>query len=105
MYAFPRSFDRGPIEAMRIERTRDTRTDYFRDHLIAAPLMLGVVCGRAVCKDLFPRSFDRGPIEAWRPAGDQIGKTLFPRSFDRGPIEALSSISYRLRALIISAII
>src|SRR5579875_3856333 len=105
MYAFPRSFDRGPIEAMRIERTRDTRTDYFRDHLIAAPLKRAWKKGYISQDQHFRDHLIAAPLKLGVLCGKAVCKDLFPRSFDRGPIEALSSISYRLRALIISAII
>ena len=64
MHTYPRSHDRGPIEALR-----------------------GLVPRlRAVC---YPRSHDRGPIEA----GDERkshakASASYPRSHDRGPIEA-----------------
>ena len=63
MIPFPRSIDRGPIEAPKGR--------------------IGVRHARA-----FPRSIDRGPIEAGdaRLRVEPIGQ--FPRSIDRGPIEA-----------------
>src|SRR5579875_3250034 len=60
---FPRSFDRGPIEA----------------HLLSIS---------TVTAPPFPRSFDRGPIEATCLPRRCPSPSSFPRSFDRGPIEA-----------------
>jgi len=62
---FPRSIDRGPIEASREEAQREYAA-------------------------LFPRSIDRGPIEALLGPGDRLPALEFPRSIDRGPIEAKS---------------
>jgi len=60
---FPRSIDRGPIEATVVAFCN---------------------CGGAV----FPRSIDRGPIEALFNATHVKYDVGFPRSIDRGPIEA-----------------
>ncbi len=63
---FPRSHDRGPIEAPR----------------------LGVF--NTASNFSFPRSHDRGPIEAIHYVGGCVCIFgFFPRSHDRGPIEAL----------------
>ena len=60
---FPRSRDRGPIEAPLV-RIYFFFVGYFRDHVIAAPLK-PVLSGFAMAgAALFPRSRDRGPIEA-----------------------------------------
>ncbi len=61
---FPRSHERGPIEAV-------CPPSWLREW------------------DSFPRSHERGPIEArgWRDAGDRR-QGRFPRSHERGPIEA-----------------
>ena len=65
--AFPRSIDRGLIEAPR--------------RPFASP-------SRAICP--FPRSIDRGLIEAVASAdcAQYFGLRTFPRSIDRGLIEA-----------------
>src|SRR5437016_4597621 len=61
---FPRSIDRGPIEAC-----KPTPASW--------PLLS------------FPRSIDRGPIEARQGVrACRCWRALFPRSIDRGPIEA-----------------
>ncbi len=62
---FPRSYDRGPIEADDVD--------------------LAVPHGRR-----FPRSYDRGPIEATYALSMTYASVTFPRSYDRGPIEASS---------------
>ena len=90
---FPRSADRGPIEARVASRCRSIRLRDFRDQLIAAPLKHACATRHACGAARFPRSADRGPIEArWRHAL-QRRHPLFPRSADRGPIEALRRAS------------
>ena len=64
---FPRSFERGPIEA-------DLIYSYIL-HIL-----------------LFPRSFERGPIEASPDLVNRTHAEQFPRSFERGPIEASMQI-------------
>ena len=61
---FPRSYDRGLIEA----------------------LFLRVLLGLMKC--LFPRSYDRGLIEARSTIPPFLRISVFPRSYDRGLIEA-----------------
>ena len=60
---FPRSNERGPIEALGSSTVKEA---YHR----------------------FPRSNERGPIEAGGHSMLLHGLTLFPRSNERGPIEA-----------------
>src|SRR5215471_12707220 len=60
---FPRSIDRGPIEASR-PHTRRCTCRPFRDPLIAAPLKLARRRILPWPNPTFPRSIDRGPIEA-----------------------------------------
>ena len=70
-YRYPRSHDRGPIEA------RSWRLSGFSDTWLA-----------------YPRSHDRGPIEAGMLRGGlNVEGEAYPRSHDRGPIEA---ITYRV---------
>ena len=61
---FPRSHERGPIEA------------YL--HLLNFALIF-----------FFPRSHERGPIEARDFVSDELPDSSFPRSHERGPIEAV----------------
>ncbi len=63
--AFPRSHDRGRIEALR-------------------------ACRFAPPSPSFPRSHDRGRIEASTAPARPLGQCGFPRSHDRGRIEATS---------------
>src|SRR5579875_810992 len=87
--AFPRSPDRGPIEAGVVGGWPEGQPLDFRDHQIAAPLKHCALTLKRKMDVIFPRSPDRGPIEAlsvcawcWSCAA------AFPRSPDRGPIEA-----------------
>src|SRR5579875_719098 len=61
---FPRSFERGPIEAKKPLVCVSWRSSYFRAHLSAAPLKLLHSLHFAPLYLEFPRSFERGPIEA-----------------------------------------
>ncbi len=87
---FPRSNERGLIEAVRPMRRRTLGPTTFRAQMIAAslkPITYRAGVGRV--NQHFPRSIDRGLIEA-----SLRGRTLdrarldFPRSIDRGLIEA-----------------
>ena len=62
---FPRSRERGPIEAASDPSSATIRSASFRAHVSAAPLKR-VVAGHYVVVDsaVFPRSRERGPIEA-----------------------------------------
>ncbi len=62
--SYPRSHDRGPVEA---SKTGRPRLPEFQD---------------------YPRSHDRGPIEASCVLNFGTAFTGYPRSHDRGPIEA-----------------
>ena len=64
MRKFPRSHERGPIEARPHEKKLRGRSRRF------------------------PRSHERGPIEAQWLVGGLYRVELFPRSHERGPIEA-----------------
>ncbi len=115
---FPRSKDRGPIEACRCgfcvicggcgfrgrkiaaplkpkKRGRDAwNRTRFRGRKIAAPLKPLPSAAVFAVNWQFPRSKDRGPIEA---TDDRIIARIvskFPRSEDRGPIEALIDCGY-----------
>src|SRR5437016_3739669 len=83
---FPRSDDRGLIEALRWTLAPDSAT-YFRDQMIAASLKPHTLPS-IIRIPSFPRSDDRGLIEARRPWQDQKWGCSFPRSDDRGLIEA-----------------
>ncbi len=64
---FPRSHDRGPIEAMFGKDFPCSDPTAFRGHMTAAPLKRGRGRrGRSGGLGRFPRSHDRGPIEARR---------------------------------------
>ena len=71
---FPRSIERGSIEAL-LQLAEEGQ------------LLSG-----------FPRSIERGSIEALRPKRSQPGRKKFPRSIERGSIEAI--IGNRKRRLI-----
>jgi len=66
--AFPRSDDRGHIEACRHAFSFECGL-HFRDQMIAAPLKPAAWNPPAQQKLAFPRSDDRGPIEARSPRG------------------------------------
>ena len=84
---FPRSHERGPIEA--IPTQPPFRSFYtFRVHTNAAPLKPILRLGVLTLRQPFPRSHERGPIEASRCSGAFRLATFFPRSHERGPIEA-----------------
>ena len=83
LWTFPRSIDRGLIEAPVPRTVPDSR-------------------------DAFPRSIDRGLIEAWMPWWPSSRSPSFPRSIDRGLIEAEGSqvtlkVGYRFRDQLIAA--
>ena len=107
---FPRSSERGPIEAFSAS-PRPSCLRAFRVHPNAAPLKPFGAAGLPVSFGRFPRSSERGPIEAdYRvPPPDQADAfrvhpnaaplkpdeledgedaVIFPRSSERGPIEA-----------------
>ncbi len=94
---FPRSTDRGPIEAFAIRVPVFPADDNFRGQLTAAPLKLMV----AAASGVFTATNFRGQLTAaplkQRPVvlGDKpLWK--FPRSTDRGPIEAIGIGCWRL---------
>ena len=74
---FPRSVDRGLIEADEIPALKKCHTCPFRDLLIAASLkhVPGVVKVRR--NPIFPRSVDRGLIEASEPQETETGRSPF----------------------------
>ena len=93
---FPRSSERGPIEALGILTMLSTVGNYFRAHLSAAPLKLAnQIAGRRNVTG-FPRSSERGPIEARESSCPlaHLAHGGFPRSSERGPIEA-QTMRYR----------
>ncbi len=62
---FPRSIERGPIEALIPGQRATAKIQNFRARLSAAPLKLsGLGAGRRLHSSGFPRSIERGPIEA-----------------------------------------
>ncbi len=85
--AFPRSIDRGSIEAPDRQGTWIV-VSTFRDQLIAAPLKRLLVEPMGTDHRRFPRSIDRGSIEASGQATLAELLHRFPRSIDRGSIEA-----------------
>src|SRR5579875_1985865 len=62
--AFPRSPDRGPIEAGGVGGWPEGQPLDFRDHQIAAPLKHCALTLKRKMDVIFPRSPDRGPIDA-----------------------------------------
>jgi len=68
---FPRSIERGPVEASDIAAI---------EKRIAA----------------FPRSIERGPVEAEKIKEKTTNKLTFPRSIERGPVEA-TNYFFRLK--------
>ena len=61
--SFPRSHERGPIEAY-ARRWGLRREFYFRAHMSAAPLKQAASRSWRISLRPFPRSHERGPIEA-----------------------------------------
>src|SRR5579883_521721 len=119
--AFPRSSERGPIEAA-IPRNLSIHSCHFRAHPSAAPLKPISKPFTFSATKTFPRSSERGPIEASRKDGPREGKDFhfrahpsaaplklqrihfsqhsrfrFPRSSERGPIEARERMEYSPR--------
>ncbi len=88
---YPRSHDRGPIEAQRRRSRLPARKATIRGHMTAAPLKLSSSLMVKVGSIFYPRSHDRGPIEA-RPRLHWMlwWRRIYPRSHDRGPIEAVA---------------
>ena len=88
---YPRSHDRGPIEASRPASTPDNEPNYPRSH-DRGPIEAARRCQREGFQNLegSPRSHDRGPIEANCRAWACRCLVTYPRSHDRGPIEAPS---------------
>jgi len=129
MVRFPRSRERGPIEAMYIGLMSNPDATGFRAHVSAAPLKQLVFVQLQQVAAWFPRSRERGPIEA-RPLNyltssrssgfrahvsaaplkhalarqPPVRPAAFPRSRERGPIEASLSRSYFHRAQVVSAL-
>ena len=64
-HSFPRSRERGPVEAPSRDAPRDQFVR-FRAHVSAAPLKLGSKRLSYHSSCLFPRSRERGPVEAAR---------------------------------------
>src|SRR5437868_3229618 len=66
--SFPRSYDRGLIEAIWPIKGADWAATHFRDHMIAASLKHPKPRLPRPAFSAFPRSYDRGLIEAavWR---------------------------------------
>src|SRR5271157_430471 len=62
---FPRSRERGPIEAGRGLRGGARDRAHFRAHVSAAPLKQLKFQRLELGLRIFPRSRERGPIEAW----------------------------------------
>ena len=86
---FPRSFERGSIEAivipMKLVKLQSKFPRSFERGSIEATILHDV--GHKTCST-FPRSFERGSIEARRTRTYPNRCALFPRSFERGSIEA-----------------
>ncbi len=62
--SFPRSSERGPIEAICRRNRAIFRYRHFRAHPSAAPLKHAIIESDTVINGAFPRSSERGPIEA-----------------------------------------
>jgi hypothetical protein len=88
---FPRSTERGPIEASSGNSCVTDNASDFRVQQNAAPLKRGIDYPIYVSFLLFPRSTERGPIEASRTYLHGTRNWYsFPRSTERGPIEAMN---------------
>ena len=74
---FPRSKDRGLIEATGVRARGWFTPARFRDRKIAASLKHIVTAGKHTANRVFPRSKDRGLIEAGRGARGRIKGTGF----------------------------
>ena len=90
--SFPRSKERGFIEALRRPADQTSDAGAFRVQKNAAslkPLSVVVWCPT---RRPFPRSKERGFIEAMHQFGDCPLPTNFPRSKERGFIEAMQDL-------------
>ena len=85
---FPRSIDRGPIEALWFPWSLSVHNSCFRDQLIAAPLKRCRHCNIADSKTRFRDQLIAAPLKLYIQSSERSNLFLFPRSIDRGPIEA-----------------
>jgi len=86
---FPRSDDRGPIEACNGRRVCIPSTD-FRDQMIAAPLKRRAFGVRPLGSTDFRDQMIAAPLKPACGSWAAALSSSFPRSDDRGPIEAMS---------------
>ena len=61
---FPRSTERGPVEAVTLRGRGPDRAGPFRARLSAAPLKHAEIASIIRANCTFPRSTERGPVEA-----------------------------------------
>jgi hypothetical protein len=102
-WRFPRSSERGPIEACRSSR-RSPTVAHFRTHLSAAPLKLGSQVGTVCQLDVFPRLSERGPIEAPYCGTGRSGRLAYFRvHLNAAPLKARTLPQEQPAARIISA--
>jgi hypothetical protein len=86
---FPRSYERGSIEAQWLTTVRPSSPKTFPRSYERGSIEAycrGVKTGTVAAA--FPRSYERGSIEAARVTGFWEARAWFPRSYERGSIEA-----------------
>ncbi len=88
MACFPRSNERGSIEAPPGSVQTFSVATAFRVQTNAAPLKHVPIDPEDDTKGTFPRSNERGSIEAFGHALSRRITSTFPRSNERGSIEA-----------------
>jgi len=85
---FPRSHERGPVEASTTPARTTAARGPFRALTSAAPLKPTCHSPPKEKPARFPRSHERGPVEASSPWPTRTKWLCFPRSHERGPVEA-----------------
>src|SRR5579875_3119370 len=89
---FPRSPDRGPIEARKAPLMPRPASFHFRDHQIAAPLKLFLLQNQSSSLPYFRDHQIAAPLKLTELRHCASGERAFPRSPDRGPIEASKAL-------------
>ncbi len=85
---FPRSYERGSIEASPHRLPKTARWRCFHVHMNVALLKRVPGDLKHIADGEFPRSYERGSIEAAHQVPTRLRLAAFPRSYERGSIEA-----------------
>ena len=95
--AFPRSYERGSIEATPFDSLHVSAGDRFHVRMNVAQLKRSDSSDSERRLRWFPRSYERGSIEAISMClmARRAGIGMFPRSYERGSIEALCCADIR----------